>query len=129
MPNREGVKYLKISKTDAGGVDRTSTLQQLRNIRMKYSDVGVVQYDVKSRSEYSTYFLYRVDYINPTSSIDRGVLDYVLNTTAATGPSAINVNQSASVSGYNNSTTFFNNTTGLYTFSQRLPNTNSCSAA
>lgn len=123
MPNREGVKYLKISKTDAGGVDRTSTLQQLRNIRMNYSDVGVVQYDVKSTSEYSTYFLYRVDYVNPTSSIDRGVLNYVLSSTATAGPSVVAVNASASVTGYDNSTTFFNSTTGLYTFSQRLPNT------
>lgn len=123
MPVRKGVKYLKIAKTDASGVDRTDTLRQLRSINIKYRDVGVVQYDIKSRSEYSTYLLYRVDYINPTSSIDRGVLDYITNTTATTGPVAINVNQSSSVAGYGTSNTYFNSTTGLYTFSQRLPNT------
>ena len=123
MPVRKGVKYLKIAKTDANGVDRTDTLRQLRSINIKYTDVGVVQYDIKSRSEYSTYLLYRVDYINPTSSIDRGVLDYITNTTATTGPSALTANQSASVTGYGTTNTYFNGTTGLYTFSQRLPNT------
>ena len=123
MPIRKGVKYLKIAKTDASGVDRTDTLRQLRSINIKYTDIGVVQYDIKSRSEYSTYLLYRVDYMNPTSSVDRGVLDYVTNTTAITGPTALTANQSASVTGYGTTNTYFNGTTGLYTFSQRLPNT------
>lgn len=79
MAYRRGVKFLKINKTDALGNDKTAILSQLKNIRIKYSDIGVVQYDVFGKTEYPTYFLYQVNYKDSISPVDRGVNDYTLD--------------------------------------------------
>jgi len=84
MAYRRGVKFLKINKTDALGNDKTATLSQLKNIRIRYSDIGVVQYDVFNKTEYPTYFLFQVDYKDTVSSIDRGIYDYRLIASSST---------------------------------------------
>ena len=81
----QGVKYLKISKTDARGEDRSSTLRQLTNIRLKYSDIGIKQYNIQSIQEFSTYFLYSINFQDIASSADKGIYNYA-STAAYTGP-------------------------------------------
>jgi hypothetical protein len=123
MAIRQGIKYIKVAKVDGSGQSKANTLRQLQEITLNYSDIGPKTYKIRSRTEYDTYYLFSLDYANPSSSIDKGILDYTLDSgTITTGPAAILANQSSSVTGYPNSTTFFNSTTGLYNFSQRLPN-------
>ena len=56
----EGVKYIKISKKDKNGVDKTPTLQSLTELTIPYS-TGNVRYDILDIVEKPTFFLYRVD--------------------------------------------------------------------
>jgi hypothetical protein len=81
MPNTpvytEGVKYIKIAKQDSGSVDNSIELQDLTDIRIKFSDINnAVQYNVASIAEYSTYYLYTIFPLNVTSSADQEILDY-----------------------------------------------------
>ena len=49
----KGVKYIKISKTDVSGSDNTNFLQNLDNIRMKFSDLASpTDYPAISVTEY-----------------------------------------------------------------------------
>jgi hypothetical protein len=56
----EGVKYIKISKKDKNGVDKTPTLQSLTELTIPYS-TGNVRYDILDIVEKPTFFLYRVE--------------------------------------------------------------------
>ena len=56
----EGVKYIKVAKIDANGVDQTLSLQSLSELTIPYS-TGNVRYEILSISEQPTYFLYSVD--------------------------------------------------------------------
>lgn len=81
MPNTPvyttGVKYIKIAKQDSGSVDNSIELQNLTDIRIKFSDINnAVQYNVASITEYSTYYLYNIVPLNITSSADQEILDY-----------------------------------------------------
>jgi hypothetical protein len=81
MPNTPvyttGVKYIKIAKQDSGSVDNSIELQNLTDIRIKFSDINnAVQYNVASITEYSTYYLYGIVPLNITSSADQEILDY-----------------------------------------------------
>jgi hypothetical protein len=84
MPNTpvytEGVKYIKIAKQDSGSVDNSIELQDLTDIRIKFSDTNnAVQYNVASIAEYSTYYLYTIFPLNITSSADQEILDYKIS--------------------------------------------------
>lgn len=81
MPNTpvytNGVKYIKIAKQDSGSVDNSIELQDLTDIRIKFSDINTpVQYNVASVTEYSTYYLYSIFPLDVTSSADQEILDY-----------------------------------------------------
>jgi hypothetical protein len=81
MPNTPvyttGVKYIKIAKQDSGSVDNSIELQNLTDIRIKFSDINnAVQYNVASIAEYSTYYLYGIVPLNITSSADQEILNY-----------------------------------------------------
>jgi hypothetical protein len=84
MPNTpvftNGVKYIKIAKQDSGSVDNSIELQDLTDIRIKFSDINnPVQYNVASITEYSTYYLYSIFPLNVTSSADQEILDYKID--------------------------------------------------
>ena len=84
MPNTpvytNGVKYIKIAKQDSGSVDNSIELQDLTDIRIKFSDANnAVQYNVSSIAEYSTYYLYSVFPLDVTSSADQEILDYKIS--------------------------------------------------
>jgi len=81
MPNTpvftNGVKYIKIAKQDSGSIDNSIELQDLTDIRIKFSDINnQIQYNVASITEYSTYYLYSIFPLNVTSSADQEILDY-----------------------------------------------------
>ena len=70
----DGVKYIKISKIDKNGIDKTIILQSLTELTIPYS-TGNVKYDILDIVEKPTYFLYRVD--NPNIEwADRATLEY-----------------------------------------------------
>ena len=70
----DGVKYIKISKIDKNGVDKTIVLQSLTELTIPYS-TGNVRYDILDIVEKPTYFLYRVD--NPNIEwADRADIEY-----------------------------------------------------
>lgn len=62
MPiSTKGIKYIKIAKVDGNGVNNTINLSQLTQLLLVSPDLATrLSYDVVSRTEYSTYFLYGV---------------------------------------------------------------------
>ena len=78
-----GVKYVKIARKDAQGNDNTLSLQELTNLRFAFSDVsGIVDYEVLTISEYPSYYLYAINSLNVTSSIDNNVLNHTFSASA-----------------------------------------------
>lgn len=77
LSNSVGAKYIKIPRIDANGVDNTVRLQELSTIRIKFSDIGVVEFIVQYISEFADYYLYRVnDNVAVNSTDDNQVLSY-----------------------------------------------------
>lgn len=75
-----GVKYIKVARKDTQGNDNTLSLQELTNLRFVFSDVSsIVDYEVLTISEYPSYYLYVINSLNVTSSIDNNVLDYSID--------------------------------------------------
>jgi hypothetical protein len=72
----QGVKFIKIARIDGQGNDNTLSLQELDSIRIKFSDVGIVEYPITSISKYDDYFLFGVETTNITSSADNQILNY-----------------------------------------------------
>lgn len=62
MPiSTKGIKYIKIAKVDGNGVNNTINLSQLTQLLLVSPNLATrLSYDVVSRTEYSTYFLYGV---------------------------------------------------------------------
>jgi hypothetical protein len=72
----QGVKFIKIARIDEQGNDNTLSLQELDSVRIKYNDVGVVEYPITSIAKYDDYFLFGVAATNITSSADNQILNY-----------------------------------------------------
>ena len=58
-----GIKAIKIAKIDSFGNDQTLQLQELNTLRIYVDDLGILNFNVVSIAEYSTYFLL---YVVPT---------------------------------------------------------------
>jgi hypothetical protein len=71
-----GVKYVKISRYDANGVDNYTSLRELDNIRLVYSNGLIADYPIVAITEYSNYFLYQIVTTNVTSSTNNQILNY-----------------------------------------------------
>jgi len=71
-----GIKYIKISKTDLAGANRDNNLNSLQKLRLKYNDIGVVEYDIINISEFSDHYLYSVYASNDVSATDNEILNY-----------------------------------------------------
>lgn len=116
-----GVKYVKISRYDANGVDNYTSLRELDNIRLVYSNGLIADYPIVTITEYSTYFLYQIVTTNVTSSTNNQILNYKLVVTQSSPPpyttaadsGLLLINYDSPVVDQQN---YFNNTTGLYTF-------------
>ena len=122
MPNTpvytNGVKYIKIAKQDSGSVDNSIELQDLTDIRIKFSDANsAIQYNVASITEYSTYYLYNVFPLDVTSSADQEILDYTANGYKSTPQDYYN--REFTVNSYNSATAnslgYLNISTGEWT--------------
>jgi hypothetical protein len=74
----KGVTYIKINRIDAEGNDNTLSLQALTNIRIKYSDIGVIDYPIYTIAEYPDYYLYQLYQTDITSSTDNNITNYKL---------------------------------------------------
>jgi len=115
-----GVKYIKVARKDTQGDDNTLSLQELTNLRFKFSDVtGIVNYEVLTITEYPSYYLYAIRSLNVTSSADNNVLNHHIDA-SKTGTTTVAGDASVVVTNYNTVTTdilgYLNSTTGLITF-------------
>ena len=54
----KGIKYIKINRFDKQGNDNTLSLQELTNLRVKFSDLDIVDFPILTISEYPDYYLY-----------------------------------------------------------------------
>lgn len=124
----QGVKFIKIPRIDANGVDNTLSLQELTDLRLSTSDQGIIQYNVLSIAEYSDYYLYQVNTKNITSSADNYIRDYRVAAYTVSQPItsiAQYLTSSISPSG-SNPLGYFNTSSGVYTFGN-TPNINNLS--
>jgi hypothetical protein len=55
-----GVKYIKISRYDSGGLDRTEYLNQLQSIKLTYPDRSAIAYPITTIQEQADYFIYGI---------------------------------------------------------------------
>jgi len=117
-----GVIYIKIARKDNQGNDNTLSLQELNNIRLKFSDAGIVDYPIANVTEYSDYYLYQIFRTNITSSADDNIRNYRFSASAYTPPFSVLVSGDSSVDidlytskpfDYLN---YFNTSSGIYTF-------------
>ena len=89
-----GVQYIKISRFDLSGSDHSISLQELDVLKIIYTDIGPVNYNILEVSEYPTYYLYKVSNVETTSSINT-ILDYKFRGTtssfSSTGTGRVNL--------------------------------------
>lgn len=116
-----GVTYAKINRNDLEGNNNTISLQELEKLRFKFSDTGIVDYEVTSISEYPSYYLYSINLKNITSSLENNILNYSFSASAYTGSTKLYMNDGNTWSGSNlassiDSLSYFNPTTSKYTF-------------
>jgi hypothetical protein len=86
-----GIKYIKISKTDLAGANRDNNLNSLQKLRLKYNDIGVVEYDIINISEFSDHYLYSVYANNNVSATDNEILNYTFSANLSTTSQLNNV--------------------------------------
>jgi len=75
---RSGVKYIKVSKTDALGNNYDNSWKLNSSIKLNYSVEGLKEYAVNTITEYPTYWLLGLNYVDTTSSI-QGAKNYKLS--------------------------------------------------
>jgi len=79
-----GVKYIKVSRFDANGIDQSTQLQNINNIRMLFSDyINPIDYPAVSITEYPDYYLYSIVPTDTTSSINNEILNYKVSASGA----------------------------------------------
>ena len=107
----KGIKYIKINRFDKQGNDNTLSLQELTNLRVKFSDLDIVDFPILTISEYPDYYLYR------TADVILGNSTEEFNAPINPSP-ALTLNggdSSGIVSGYTDVTGSIDGS-GLYTF-------------
>jgi hypothetical protein len=123
-----GVKYIKINRLNASGEDYGPQIQAANNIRINYSDIGPVQYDILTTQQSVDYYLLGVIPQPITSSINN-IKDFKVS--LARSPAGKTLNNTEGVvwisgdggglfvaSGNNGG--YYNDTTDIYTLN--LPN-------
>jgi hypothetical protein len=126
----KGVTYIKIARKDTQGNDNTLSLQELTNLRLKFSDVSpVTDYPIATITERPSYYLYTIfPLVNVTSSADNNVLNHAFSASIAS-TITLTAGQSEGLtlsSGYIwtesiDASNYFNPSTGIYLF-QDTPN-------
>jgi hypothetical protein len=72
----QGIKFIKINKTDLEGNDNTLSLQGLETLRLKLNDLGVVEFKVISISEAVDYYTL---FVEPNDIFESKVIGSFLN--------------------------------------------------
>lgn len=119
-----GVIYIKIARNDSNGNDNTLSLQELENLRIKFSDYGIANYSISNITEYPDYYLYQIYRTNITSSTDNNIKNYKFSASAYTppvGPFTVpgGILTEYIIDSYSTNTdilNYFNPTSGLYTY-------------
>jgi len=86
----KGVKYIKINRLDSNGEDYGARIQNADNIRINYSDIGPVQYDILTTQQSTDYYLLGIIPQPITSSINT-IKD--LEVSLAKSPASVALNQ------------------------------------
>ena len=117
-----GVIYIKIARKDNQGNDNTLSLQELNNIRLKFSDAGIVDYPIANITEYPDYYLYQIFRTNITSSADDNIRNYRFSASALLSPFSqlVSGDSSVDIDSYTSEPfdylNYFNTSSGIYTF-------------
>jgi hypothetical protein len=128
--NNPNVKYnhtisnIKIARKDTQGNNNTLSLQELTNLRLKFSDVSsVTDYPITTITERPTYYLYTLSsIINVTSSADNNVINHAFSASGYTSypPASVFLNTQVNLLLNGVETTdaanYFTTSTGDYTF-------------
>ena len=117
-----GVKYIKIARYDANGNDNYVSLRELKKIRIRTNDRGIIEYPVTTITEYPTYFLYQTVTTNITSSTNNQILNYRVSASRTTpqyiGRTGTGLSpkytQVSNYSEFIDLLNYFNNSTGDY---------------
>ena len=122
-----GIKYLKISNLDTNGGDCSPKILNADSIRINYSDIGPIQYNILTIQQQTDYFLLGIIPQPITSSINN-IKDFKVSLTRSPINVVLDPNQGVawSGSGYDfnvvsgNGGGYYNTTTDIYTLN--LPN-------
>ena len=113
--------YVKIHKKDNNGFDNDVALGQATRLRIKYTTLSdyVTIGNILTKTEYSTYWLYKVQSLG-SNTADNYIKDYSVSASNITpillpSPSSV-LNSFNTISG--NTSGSFNNSSGIYTTSQ-----------
>jgi len=77
----QGIKVIKINKTDLEGNDNTLSLQGLNALRLQLDDLGVVEFKIISISEQADYYTL---FVEPNDIFKSKVIGSFLNLTSST---------------------------------------------
>ena len=123
-----GVTYIKISKTDKDGVDRSEFIRQLETLRVIYDADTTVEYRIRNVQPQENSYWCAVSPITQSSVLDDySVLDYDLEIDVGSGNYIKTINgalfyTASSLTAVDNALNYFDTTTGVYTLGS-LPNT------
>ena len=66
-----GIKYLKVAKIDADGIDRSDHLRTMSTLRLDFTDLGLVGFQVTDVIEKTNHFVFTV---NPIKALPGGAI-------------------------------------------------------
>lgn len=86
----KGVKFIKISRLDSEGIDRSAYLEQLASVYIVYDDIGSVLYRVTTTQEQSNSYLFGIQTQPLTSSLTPSGFTVTLDALTIFNPEFIN---------------------------------------
>jgi hypothetical protein len=122
-----GVTYIKISKTDKDGTDRSEFIRQLETLRVVYNADDIKEYKIRNVQSQEDSYWCAVSPVSQSNTLgDYSVLDYTLDLNPSIITSSFKTIGferffTASYSATTNPLNYFNTTTGAYTLGS-LPN-------
>ena len=119
----QGIKYIKVSKVDKEGNNKSQNLQTANKLRINYPDIGVQEYLIQTSQNFADYYLFGVIPNDNTSSLNE-ILDYSFLATSASSftidTGTTNIFTTNRVTGYGSkigdAPNYFNTSSGIYTF-------------
>jgi hypothetical protein len=111
-----GVKYLKINKFDANGIDKSDYLAQMASIRINHDDIGTKEYVISTAQVQNDYFIFGLTFPQTITSSIGDINDYSFQATTTTLDICNTYQYSASNFTINNGNTlgYLTASSGLY---------------